>query len=40
MIYVRASQDAVPIILFSDFLRPDVEVSDREASDRLLNEAF
>ena len=40
VIYVRASQDGVPAILFSDFPRPNVEVSYREASQRLLNPSF
>jgi len=40
VIYVRASQDGVPTILFSDFPRPNVEVSYREASQRLLNPSF
>jgi len=40
VIYVRVSQDGVPIILFSDFPRPNVEVSYREASQRLLNPSF
>jgi len=40
VIYVRASPDGVPTILFSDFPRPNVEVSYREASQRLLNPSF
>jgi len=40
VIYVRASADGVPTILFSDFPRPNVEVSYREASQRLLNPSF
>ena len=40
VIYVRASQMGVPTILFSDFPRPNVEVSYREASQRLLNPSF
>lgn len=40
VIYVRASQDGVPTILFSDFPRPNVAVSYREASQRLLNPSF
>ncbi|HEY6350458.1 MAG TPA: hypothetical protein VI636_13715 [Candidatus Angelobacter sp.] len=40
VIYVRASQDGVPTILFSDFPRPNVEVTYREASQRLLNPSF
>ena len=40
VIYVRASLDGVPTILFSDFPRPNVEVSYREASQRLLNPSF
>ena len=40
VIYVHASHDGVPTILFSDFPRPNVEVSYREASQRLLNPSF
>jgi hypothetical protein len=40
VIYVRASQDGAPTILFSDFPRPNVEVSYQEASQRLLNSSF
>jgi hypothetical protein len=40
VIYVRASQNGVPSILFSDFPRPNVEVSYQEASQRLLNPSF
>lgn len=40
VIYVRASQDGVPIILFSDFPRSNVQVSYQEASKRLLNSSF
>ena len=40
VIYVRASQDGVPTILFSDFPRPNVEISYQEASQRLLNPSF
>jgi hypothetical protein len=40
VIYVRASQDGAPAILFSDFPRPNVEVSYQEASKRLLNSSF
>lgn len=40
VIYVRASQDGVPSILFSDFPRPNVEVSYQDASQRLLNPSF
>lgn len=40
VIYVRASQGGAPTILFSDFPRPNVEVSYREASQRLLNPSF
>jgi hypothetical protein len=40
VIYVRASQDGAPTILFSDFPSPNVEVSYQEASDRLLNCSF
>lgn len=39
-IYVRASQDGTPVILFSNFPRPDEQVSYREASKRLLNSSF
>jgi hypothetical protein len=37
VIYVRASQHGGPTLLFSDFPRPNVEVSYQEASKRLLN---
>lgn len=40
VIYVRASQQGTPTILFSDFPRPNVEVSYQEASKRLLNSSF
>ena len=40
VIYVRASQDGTPTILFSDFPRPNVQVSYQEASKRLLNSSF
>ncbi len=40
VIYVRASQDGAPTILFSDFPRPNVEVSYGEASQRLLSPSF
>lgn len=40
VIYVRASQDGTPIILFSDFPRSNVQVSYQEASKRLLNSSF
>lgn len=40
VIYVRACQDGAPTILFPDFPRPNVEVSYREASQRLLNSSF
>lgn len=40
VIYVRASQDGIPAILFSDFPHPNVEVSYQEASKRLLNASF
>lgn len=40
VIYVRASQGGAPTILFPDFPRPNVEVSYREASQRLLNPSF
>ncbi len=39
-IYVRASQDGKPTILFPDFPRPNVEVSYQDASKRLLNSSF
>lgn len=39
-IYVRASQNGLPMILFSDFPHPNVEVSYQEASKRLLNASF
>jgi hypothetical protein len=40
VIYVRASQNGTPTILFSDFPRPNVEVTYQEASKRLLNASF
>jgi hypothetical protein len=40
VIYVRASQDGTPTILFSDFPRPNVQVTYQEASKRLLNYSF
>jgi hypothetical protein len=40
VIYVRASQDGTPTILFSDFPSPNVEVSYQEASNRLLSGSF
>jgi hypothetical protein len=40
VIYVRASQEGTPTILFSDFPRSNVEVSYKEASKRLLNSSF
>jgi hypothetical protein len=40
VIYVRASQDGNPTLLFSDFPRPNVQVSYQEASKRLLNSSF
>lgn len=40
VIYVRASQNGIPAILFSDFPHPNVEVSYQEASKRLLNASF
>jgi hypothetical protein len=40
VIYVRASQHGGPTLLFSDFPRPNVEVSYQEASKRLLNSSF
>ena len=40
VIYVRTSQDGTPTILFSDFPRPNVQVSYQEASKRLLNSSF
>ena len=39
-IYVRASPNGAPTILFSDFPRTNVEVSYQEASKRLLNSSF
>jgi hypothetical protein len=39
-IYVRASLNGAPTILFSDFPRTNVEVSYQEASKRLLNSSF
>ena len=40
VIYVRVSQDGSPTILFSDFPRPNVQVSYQDASKRLLNSSF
>lgn len=40
VIYVRVSQDGAPAILFSDFPRPNVQVSFQEASKRLLDSSF
>jgi hypothetical protein len=40
VIYVRVSQDGTPAILFSDFPRPNVQVSYQEASKRLLDCSF
>jgi hypothetical protein len=40
VIYVRASPNGIPTILFSDFPRPNVQVSYQEASQRLLNSSF
>lgn len=40
VIYVRVSQDGAPAILFSDFPRPNVQVSYQEASKRLLDCSF
>jgi hypothetical protein len=40
VIYIRASQDGKPVLLFSDFPRPNVQVSYQEASKRLLNSSF
>jgi hypothetical protein len=40
VIYIRASQDGTPTIFFSDFPRPNVQVSYQEASKRLLNSSF
>jgi hypothetical protein len=40
VIYIRTSQDGAPEILFSDFPRPNVQVSYQDASKRLLNAAF
>jgi hypothetical protein len=40
VIYVRVGQDGVPTILFSDFPRPNVQVSYQDASKRLLNCSF
>ena len=37
VIYVRASQDGTPTILFSEYPRPNVQVSYQEASQRLLS---
>ncbi|HLW55405.1 MAG TPA: hypothetical protein VKW06_21430 [Candidatus Angelobacter sp.] len=40
VIYVRVSQEGPPAILFSDFPRPNVQVSYQEASKRLLDSSF
>jgi hypothetical protein len=40
VIYIRISPDGNPAILFSDFPRPNVQVSYQDASKRLLNAAF
>jgi hypothetical protein len=40
VIYVRASQDGIPTIFFSDFPRPNVQVSYQDATKRLLNYSF
>ena len=40
VIYVRVSQGGTPAILFSDFPRPNVQVSYDEASKRLLDCSF
>ena len=40
VIYIRACQDGKPVLLFSDFPRPNVQVSYQEASKRLLNSSF
>jgi hypothetical protein len=40
VIYVRVSRDGTPAILFSDFPRPNVQVSYQEASKRLLDCSF
>jgi hypothetical protein len=40
VIYIRISQDGIPTILFSDFPRPNIQVSYQDASKRLLNAAF
>jgi len=40
VIYVRASPDGTPTLFFSDFPRPNEQVSYQEASKRLLNSSF
>ena len=40
VIYVRVSPDGTPAILFSDFPRPNVQLSYQEASKRLLDCSF
>ena len=40
VIYVRAAQNDVPVLLFSDFPHPNEKVSYSEASRRLLNPCF
>lgn len=40
VIYVRVSPDGTPAILFSDFPRPNVQVSYQDASKRLLDCSF
>lgn len=40
VIYVRVSQQGSPSLLFSDFPRPNVELSYQDACARLLNSSF
>jgi hypothetical protein len=40
VIYVRASKEGNPSLLFSDFPSPNVELSYQDASKRLLNSSF
>ena len=40
VIYVRASPDGSPTLFFSDFPRPNEQVSYQEASKRLLGSSF
>ena len=39
-IYVRVGQDGNPVLMFPDFPHPNVQVSYRDASKRLLDSSF